>query len=202
MSAERYRELAFGEIAIMPVAGDRAEILLADCARCHGRDGAGRDNDGFPLIGGQSEAYLVDALRAYATGRRHSGFMQPAARRGNDSELAVIARHYASQRPAVSKEPLDPALVTAGERIARDGIEGQGVPACATCHDRQAHRRNPRFPNLDGQHASYLAGQLTAWQKDTRGGGPYGHLMGTIAGRMTAEQVEAAAAFFASRSAQ
>jgi cytochrome c553 len=202
MSAERYRELAFGDVKITQEQGDSAEMLLSDCARCHGRDGAGRDNDAFPLIGGQSEAYLRDALLAYANGTRHSGMMQPAARRGTVSDLAVVAGHYASQRFAATKQALNPALVTAGERIARVGIPSEGVPACLTCHDAAARRRNPHFPNLDGQHASYLAGQLMGWQKDTRGGGPYGHLMGAIAGRMTAEQMEAAAAFFASRPAQ
>ena len=202
MSAERYRALAFGDVAFTPIQGERTDALIADCARCHGRDGAGRPNDAFPLIGGQLEGYLVDALRAYADGRRKSGFMQPAAGRGSDEELAVIARHYASQRPAASKEPINPALVTAGEKIARDGIAGQGVPACLSCHDRAARDRNPRFPFLDGQHASYLAGQLRAWRKETRGGGPYAHLMEAIAERLTPEQAEAAASYFASRSAQ
>jgi cytochrome c553 len=202
MSAERYRALAFGDVATAPVRGDRADVLLADCARCHGRDGAGRDNDAFPLIGGQNEAYLADALRAYAAGWRHSGTMQLAAARVRHSDLARIVRHYASQPPAASKEPLNPALVTAGERIAREGLAGQGVPACLTCHDSQARQRNPRFPRLDGQHASYLAGQLDVWQKNARGGGPYAHLMGTIARRLTPGQIEAAAAFFASRPAQ
>ena len=202
MSGEQYRAHAFGEVAIMPLQGDPADVLLADCARCHGRDGAGRENDAFPLIGGQSEAYLLDSLRAFAAGRRHSGIMQPAAARGGETELAVLARHYASQRPAASTQAINPALVTAGEAVAREGVAEAGVPACLTCHDGAARRRNRHFPNLDGQHASYLAGQLRAWQKDTRGGGPYGHLMAAIADRMTPEQVAATAAYFASRPAQ
>jgi cytochrome c553 len=40
---------------------------------------------------------------------------------------------------------------------------------------------------------------LRAWQKETRGGGPYAHLMATIADRMSAEEIEAAAQYFASR---
>lgn len=199
MNAERYRELAFGDVKIMQVQGDNAEKLLSDCARCHGRDGAGRDNDAFPMIGGQSEAYLRDALKAYATGARHSGIMQPAARRGSEADLNVAAAHYASQRPAATKQALNPALVTAGERIARVGIPGEGVPACLTCHGAAERARNPHFPRLDGQHATFLAGQLRAWQEETRGGGPYGHLMAAIAARMSAEEIEAAAHFFASR---
>lgn len=199
MSAEQYRRHAFGDVDFLPLHGDRAENLIADCARCHGRDGAGRPNDAFPLIGGQSEAYLFETLRAYAMGTRKSGIMQPAAARGGDSEFAVAARHYASQRLAVSREPLDPALVTAGETIAREGIAAEGVPGCITCHGAEARRRNPHFPNLDGQHASYLAGQLRAWQRKTRGGGPYAHLMAAIADRMSTKEIEAAAHYFASR---
>jgi cytochrome c553 len=199
MSAERYRELAFGDVKIMQVQGDRAEKLLSDCARCHGRDGAGRGNDAFPLIGGQSEAYLADALRAYAVGTRHSGIMQPAANAGSRSDLAFVASHYASQRPTVSREPLDPDLVTQGRRIAQEGIVTKGVPACLTCHGSAERQRNPRFPRLDGQHATYLIGQLSAWRKKTRGGGPYGHLMAAIADRLSADEVEAAAHYFASR---
>jgi cytochrome c553 len=202
LSTERYRALAFGEAATAPAPTDHVNVVLADCARCHGRDGAGRDNEAFPLIGGQSEDYLADALRAYVAGRRHSGMMQFAATRAGESGLAAIARHYASQPPAASKEPRNPALAAAGEQIAREGIVSQGVPACLTCHDEQARRRNPRFPRLDGQHASYLVVQLDAWQKGARGGGPYAHLMGTIAGRLTPEQIEAAAAFFAARTAR
>jgi cytochrome c553 len=198
MSAERYRQLAFGEVAILPVQGDKADVLLADCARCHGRDGAGRDNDAFPLIGGQSEDYLVDALRAYASGRRRSGMMQPAAARGDDSALRVIARHYASQRRAASREPLDPALVTAGERLAREGAPRLGVPACLTCHGAEARARNLHFPSLDGQHASYLSVQLRLWQRNARGGGPYEHVMRAIAERLHPEQIDAASHYFAS----
>jgi cytochrome c553 len=202
MSVERYRALAFGEVAFTPIQGERTDALIADCARCHGRDGAGRPNDAFPLIGGQLEGYLVDALRAFAAGGRKSGMMEPAAARGSNEELAVVARHYASQRTGVSNEPVNPALVTAGEKIAREGIVEQRVPACLSCHDRAARDRNPRFPLLDGQHASYLIGQLRAWRKGSRGGGPYAHLMAAIADRLTPEQAEAAASYFASRSAR
>jgi cytochrome c553 len=200
MSAERYRKLAFGDVAFMSVKGESADRLLADCARCHGRDGAGRPNDAFPLIGGQGEAYLLNTLRAYAGGDRLSGIMQSAAARGSDADLAVVARHYASQRAAVSTAPLDPALVTQGERIAREGIKGKSVPSCLSCHGAAERARNPHFPNLDGQHASFLETQLLLWQKKARGGGPYGHLMQAVADRLSEDEIAAAAHYFASRS--
>jgi cytochrome c553 len=199
MSAERYRQLAFGEVVVMPVQSDRADAVLSDCARCHGRDGAGRDIDAFPLIGGQSEEYLIDALQAYAMGRRLSGIMQPATARGDDATLRRIARHYASQSRAASRESIDPALVTTGQKLAREGAPAQGVPACLTCHGTEARARNPRFPNLDGQPVSYLADQLRAWQKNARGGGPYSRIMHIIAERLTPDQALVASHYFASR---
>jgi len=199
MSTDRYRELAFGDVTVATINGDRADELLADCARCHGRDGAGRANDAFPIIGGQGEAYLLDALRAYSTGDRKSGIMQPAARRGGDAELAVLARYYAGQRRVTANGPLNPALVTKGERIARDGIAAKSVPSCLSCHGAAERARNPHFPNLDGQHASYLETQLLLWQKKARGGGPYGHLMQAVADRLSENEIAAAAHYFASR---
>ena len=50
---------------------DRA---LAECTRCHGEDGLGR-GPATPVLAGQSEAYLLESLDAYAGGpppeRRH-----------------------------------------------------------------------------------------------------------------------------------
>ena len=202
-----YRRLANGDSA--PAGGtaglDRLSrpvdgSALADCARCHARDGAGHGDGAFPSLAGQSEAYLRDALDAYADGRRHSGMMQPAAARADPAQRAALAAHYAAQPPAQPAAPAtDPARVAAGEAIARTGLPAQGVPACLSCHDTGARARNPAFPRLDGQHQDYLANQLRLWRDDARGGGPYAHLMRLVARRLTPEQVEAVAAYFAAR---
>lgn len=176
--------------------------VLADCARCHGRDGMGRDGDAFPVIAGQAEDYLYDALSAYAVGTRHSGIMQTAAARIPYAEIAALAEHYAAQprRPVAVPAPLDPKLVARGERIARKGVRDTGTPACASCHGPAPTARNPSYPKLAGQHASYLEQQLLLWEKedDSRGGGPFREIMRKIAFGMEKDDIRAVAAYYAS----
>ena len=208
MTPEAYRRLAYGEEAErrafgesgMQVLGEQPLEALADCARCHSRDGLGRDGDAFPVIAGQSEAYLLQALRAFADGSRPSGMMQPPAARAGDAALQALARHFAAQRPPpVPAGPVNTALLQEGERIAREGIAAAQVPACLACHGNAARQRNPGFPRLEGQHARYLEGQLALWRQGERGGGPHGDVMGAIAARMSADQARAAAAWFAAQ---
>ncbi|MFZ6762522.1 c-type cytochrome [Pseudoroseomonas sp. WGS1072] len=214
MEAERYRDLAFGAAAGRQpgsgVAGGESlaaplQDMLADCARCHGVDGRGRENEAFPILAGQSEAYLHDTLRAFSEGRRRSGMMQPPAARADEAALRALAAHFAAQAPAVpataapSREAA-PGLLAEGGRIAREGLPAEGVPACLSCHGAAALARNPAWPRLDGQHAAYLENQLRLWrQAAPRGGGPHGPVMETIGRRLPAEAARAVSAWFAAR---
>lgn len=85
------------------------DSALTDCARCHGRDGLGRGRgaaeDAFPIIAGQPAPYLYATLRAFALGRRNSGFMEPPANRYAPEVLEELARYYANQ-PLPDLEPV------------------------------------------------------------------------------------------------
>jgi cytochrome c553 len=210
MDAATYRALALGEEAKRRPQGSAAGVdglsapppdLLADCARCHNRDGQGRDGAAFPILAGQSEAYLLETLRAFASGSRHSGIMQPPASRAGDAALVTLAAHYAAQARVASTlpPPADPELLRRGEAIAREGLPASQVPSCLSCHGRDALARNPTRPRLNGQHASYLEGQLAAWRDGVRGGGPFAGVMKTVAERLSAEESRAVSAWFASR---
>jgi cytochrome c553 len=195
-----YQRLATGGVA--PAAGlPPLGQAVADCARCHGPDGAGRPGSAaFPLLGGQSETYLRQALEAFARGERHSGFMQPAVASLPPATIAQLAAHYAAQPPAQGTPPAPrpaAALVARGAAIAREGLPAEGVPACLSCHGAAARARNPAFPRLDFQHQGYLANQLAQWRGGTRGGGPQAGPMAVIAGRLPEEAAAAAAAWFA-----
>jgi cytochrome c553 len=113
MSRERYAALALGvgqasgtiEAGSDTTAAPDASVepALVDCARCHGRDGLGsgagegKGGGAFPIIAGQSEAYLWATLDAYASGRRESGFMEPPSSRYGPDVRRALARHYARQ---------------------------------------------------------------------------------------------------------
>lgn len=202
LDPDGYHALAFG-----PAAGPETEAVaglgadpVRQCARCHGLDGTGRGNGAFPILAGQSEAYLRASLEAYANGRRHSGIMQPMSRPLSDAEIERLARHYASAVPDVQADERlsnGEEALRRGEAIVRQGIPDAGVPPCASCHAPDGERRYPVYPLLGGQHAGYIVDQLQAFQEGVRGGIPYAHIMATVAERLTAEQMRDAAAYLA-----
>lgn len=205
-----YRRMALGPEAARMAGTDQASLaelgegpldaLLADCARCHGRDGTGRGEAGVPLIGGQNQPYLAATLRAYAELRRASGIMQPLARAPDEEEIDALARHYAAQPwPAAAasgpRSMAGPELLRRGAMIAQAGIPQAGVPPCASCHGPPA--RYPHYPEIAGQEVSYLVRQLELFRDGVRGGTAFAHLMLGFASRLTDADIQAVAAFYA-----
>jgi cytochrome c553 len=63
------------------------------------------------------------------------------------------------------------ALVTAGATPALAGDAAAGAQKsaiCGACHGATGSSINPEWPNLAGQHESYIAGQLTLFKQGTR----------------------------------
>lgn len=166
--------------------------VLQGCARCHGTEGGSMEG-AFPVLAGQSEAYLAESLRAFATGARHSAYMQFAVDGLDDAALTRMAGHYAALRGLSEEAPVGDGR---GARIAREGLPQADVPACQSCHGASA-RRNPAYPRLAGQDATYLADQLRAFKDGTRGGTAYGAIMRKIAERLEDEDIEAVAQAYA-----
>ena len=189
MSPEDYRAAAFGP----PVPEDP---VLEGCARCHGVDG-GSQGGAFPVLAGQSEAYLVATLRAFAQDRRHSGYMQFAVDALPEEELARMARYYASRPGLREKASSDGSR---GAEIALRGIPEAGVPACESCHGASP-RRNLAYPHLAGQDAGYIADQLRLMKKRARGGTAYGPVMQRIAGRLPDDAIDTVAAYYSAAGA-
>jgi cytochrome c553 len=203
LDAAAYRRLAFGpeaarrETGLGDLGEGPLEAALANCARCHGRDGAGIGAGFVPLIGGQSEPYLKAALEAYARHHRASGIMQPLARALDRETLAALARHYATRPwPRAGERPAPvPDHLRRGEAVATRGIPERGVPPCASCHGPPA--RYPHYPEIAGQDARYIEHQLALFRDGSRGGSPFAHLMLGFAGRLAEDDIRAVAAYFA-----
>ncbi|MBB3104232.1 c-type cytochrome [Azomonas macrocytogenes] len=182
------------------------EAVLADCARCHGSDGNGR-NTGLPdqaiteplvpKLAGQSEAYLLASLQAYARGERHSGIMQPVAVALDEATMQALARHYASLPPS-AEAARDEQAIARGRTLAAQGRPEQGTPSCLECHGPTATVRNPFYPDLAGQYATYLTAQLKLFSTDQRGGTQYAHLMQHSTQRMNDIQMEDLARYYES----
>lgn len=182
MTAERYTELALGGTPAGSPAepgGEAAaastgvfETALADCSRCHGRDGLGRGSgdaaEAFPVIAAQPKAYLLATLKAFSTGARQSGLMQPPARRYDDATLAALADWYASQPRTNRSEPALRMSETAGATVSQGKsfltapaakalssrpplpaiCPGPGSAARPWPHDRAGRNRSAKDPRL------------------------------------------------------
>jgi cytochrome c553 len=85
-----------------------------------------------------------------------------------------------------------------GAAIAARGVPERKVPACRECHGPEGPRRNPAYPSLAGQYAAYLDQQLRLFRAGDRGGSEYAHLMEKVAPRLTDEEIEAVALYYAS----
>ncbi len=68
------------------------------CERCHGIDGNSSDPR-FPMLAGQDETYLGNALKAYAVGARENTTMFAMAAPLSTMDIEHIAAYFASQRP-------------------------------------------------------------------------------------------------------
>ena len=81
----------------------RAKNKISMCIGCHGIAGsrtAYPEVYNVPLIGGQSEGYLVSALKAYRSGERAHPSMRAIAGNLSDGDMADIAAYYARAKPA------------------------------------------------------------------------------------------------------
>lgn len=231
MSGETYAEIALGgdalEGTLQTLRGGMVESALADCARCHGRDGlgpgSGEAEGAFPIIAGQPELYLYATLLAFREGRRESGLMEPPARRYEPAVLRELAAHYARQPrpPYAMAEREDPAPADSGQGLLRTAsvqdeaghLEGAGtVFGLGASHWRGLRSRKipsceschgiggtPQaiYPYLAGQPEWYLSQHLEFWRDGHRGGTSYAHVMSEIARHMTPEQIEAVSAWCA-----
>jgi cytochrome c553 len=77
-----------------PDAGKQKNAM---CAGCHGIAGfrtAYPEVYSVPKLGGQSEAYLVNALKAYKAGERNHPSMMAIAASLSEKDMADLAAYY------------------------------------------------------------------------------------------------------------
>jgi cytochrome c553 len=172
--------------AALTDAGADTGSAVAACVVCHRPD-----VPQAPRLSGQSAAYLSATLDAYAEGRRSSGVMQPVAAALAPSQRQAIVTVLASEEtPTTTQAPPTAAIITRGD-------PGRDIPACGECHGPGPRRRDPRFPSLAGQSATYLRLQLQLFAEGRRGGTSYADIMRPIASRLTDAQAQAAAEAYA-----
>ena len=158
MTPAEYRALSgtakgAGTTGTRALGGD----VLAGCVACHGADGRGRGQPDIPILGGQDERYLQQALLRYANGTRASAVMANAAATLTAEERRMLARHFAAM-PGLGDGP--PADGDARARtIVERGLPERQLPACVSCH-----APGKAQPVLAGQRAGYIAARLRHWR--------------------------------------
>ena len=177
--------IAFSAGAQDPEAG---KTKSSTCAACHGVTGSSA-NPIWPSLGAQHESYIVKQLQAYQTGARSDPMMTGMAMGLSEQDMMDIAAYYSRQAaPTLTAEP---ELIDVGEALYRGGNVESGVPACIACHGPTgAGNAAAGWPRVGGQHAEYLAKQLTAYRAGER---TTDQMMVDIAKRMTDEEIVAVA---------
>lgn len=75
----------------------QVRVWAAACATCHGTQGA--SVGGMPAIAGVDEAKLLSELKEFKAGTKPATVMHQHAKGYTDEELALLAAHFARQRP-------------------------------------------------------------------------------------------------------
>jgi cytochrome c553 len=166
----------------------RGEVLAFTCFGCHGVPGSRNAYPSFhvPKLGGQNADYLEIALQGYRNGSRRHPTMQAQAATLADQDIADIAAYFAS----LEGEP-ETGVSDASLEVIRAGQ--QKSVACVPCHGNEGVAEGPQWPNLAGQHASYLRHALEQYKSGARAD----LLMGPMTSALDDEVLAELAAFYA-----
>jgi cytochrome c553 len=160
----------------------RGEVLAYTCYGCHGVPNYKNafPNYSVPHIGGQNAQYLVNALKAYASGERSHPTMHSQAATLSDQDRADIAAYL--QGP----QPVQPNKQTVGTPPAATQV-------CASCHGADGAKViAPDYPILAGQYPDYIVEAL----KDYKSGKRKNPIMAGIIGTVDEKDFKAIAQFF------
>ncbi|WP_404364478.1 c-type cytochrome [Marinobacter sp.] len=190
-------------LVLAEVEGDaeRGAAAAGVCTACHQADGSGKNVPGgqsWPRLAGLNAAYIARQLQDYQSGERSNASMMPFANMLNEQQIADVAAYYASLPATQGKggEYADEAMLKRGKQLAERGDWSKYIVSCKSCHGPGNRGAGEVFPGIAGQHAGYIKAQLQAWKAGTRTNDTQ-DLMGSIARRMSDDDIQAVAAWLA-----
>ncbi len=169
-----------------------ASIVTQVCAACHNADG-NSTNPANPTLAGQGYDYLHKQLVNFKSGERKNPIMGGIVASLSPADMKNLAAYFSEKqaKPRTAKDK-DKALL--GQKIYRGGVQGSGVPACASCHGANGQGIPVQFPRLAGQHADYVQTQLNNFRAGERANDA-AKMMRVIAAKMTPQEMEAVAQY-------
>src|SRR5215213_6946367 len=88
-----FAAVAMFEVLTIPAVAQDIEAQVQSCAACHGQNGAPADPKTTPIIWGQTEYWMLKALRSYKRGERRNPMMEAVAQSLKYEDTRPIARH-------------------------------------------------------------------------------------------------------------
>lgn len=167
-------------------------IVTKVCAACHAADG-NSVAAANPKLAGHTAEYLGKQLSDFKSGVRKNPVMAGIVKDLSAQDMQNLAAYFSAQQPKPGTSK-DMELALIGQKIYRGGVQGAGVPACASCHGPQGKGIPTQFPRLAGQHADYIYAQLNAFRLGTRANDA-AKMMRTIAAKMTDADMKAVASY-------
>ncbi|HRK77276.1 c-type cytochrome [Thiobacillus sp.] len=167
-------------------------IVNQVCAACHSVDGnsAAAAN---PNLAGLNSEYIYKQLAEFKSGARKNAIMSGMVASLSPQDMQNLAAHYSAQQPKPGTSA-DQELALIGQKIYRGGVQGAGVPACASCHGPQGKGIPSQFPHLAGQHSDYIYAQLNSFRVGERANDA-AKMMRSIAAKMTDADMKAVASY-------
>jgi cytochrome c553 len=170
------------------------------CFTCHGPTGAGDAAGAFPRLAQLPGWYMYKQLGDYASGSRPNDVMTPIAQALSAAEREAVSVYYAlstaPRRDMASDPAPEPRRLQWGAALVAIGSAERGIPACVNCHGGLSEGIPPSVPGIAGQNQTYTAAQLALWKEGVRRNDPL-NVMGTIAAKMTDDDIQAVADYLA-----
>lgn len=133
------------------------KIVSGVCFVCHGMEGES-SSEVFPRLAGQHWQYIAKQLENFKSGKRKSTAMADMVAKLTPDEMVALGKYFEARK--IDPEPAkDTALAAVGQYIYHQGNKYSGVPACMSCHGKDALGTDA-LPRLAGQFASYTESQL------------------------------------------
>ncbi len=156
------------------------------CANCHGEGGNSVKPD-VPNLAGQNASYLLEQMRQFSDGRRHtSEFKQRLIKILSPDEKVSLNIFY-SRQDVIYKPSADHALVMKGKVLYSDN--------CADCHHDDG-RGTEKYARVAGQQTGYLTLSLKGYRNGSHA--RINHQMADSVRDMTDADIAAVVAYVSS----
>jgi len=85
-------QLAFSQ----STAPQNVKYLAANCANCHGTNGAG--SKGLPSLAGLEKEYIIEQMKNFKSGAREATLMHQISKGYTDEQVAAMAAFFEQQK--------------------------------------------------------------------------------------------------------